>query len=206
MATANQIVVRALKRARIIDAGEAGSASADDLTDGLLALNEMMHGWAGQGIRIAHQTLVSADEFVWFVPATSMETSVLSDLNYRGTWNASTNSPALASSVGTRGYLYRVSVAGSTPLNDVTSWTVNSYAVYDGTEWHTSQPSLTYDGAVVALLAMRLIEDYGGEPGPILARDAMSGYTQIAAQFLRADPPRYDDALRYTRPMSYYGW
>jgi hypothetical protein len=38
-------------------------------------------------------------------------------LNYKGTWNASTNSPALASGVGTKGDYYVVSVAGATTLN-----------------------------------------------------------------------------------------
>ena len=35
-------------------------------------------------------------------------------LNYKGTWDASTNNPTLVSSVGTKGDYYVVSVAGST--------------------------------------------------------------------------------------------
>ena len=34
----------------------------------------------------------------------------LGDLNYQGTWNASTNTPTLTSSTGTKGYYYVVSV------------------------------------------------------------------------------------------------
>ena len=41
-------------------------------------------------------------------------------LNYQGTWDALANSPALASSVGTKGYYYVVSVAGNTNLNGIT--------------------------------------------------------------------------------------
>jgi hypothetical protein len=34
-------------------------------------------------------------------------------LNYQGTWNAATNTPTLASGVGTKGDYYYVSVAGN---------------------------------------------------------------------------------------------
>jgi hypothetical protein len=54
---------------------------------------------------------------------------------YQGTWNASTNTPALASGVGTKGYYYIVSVAGSTNLDGITDWNVGDWAIYDGTAW-----------------------------------------------------------------------
>lgn len=41
-------------------------------------------------------------------------TNAIGALNYRGAWNANTNSPALASGVGTKGDYYQVSVAGAT--------------------------------------------------------------------------------------------
>ena len=42
-------------------------------------------------------------------------------LNYAGTWNASTNTPTLTSSVGNKGDYYVVSVAGNTNLNGETN-------------------------------------------------------------------------------------
>lgn len=54
---------------------------------------------------------------------------------YQGTWNASTNTPALASGVGTKGYYYIVSVAGSTNLDGITDWNIGDWAIYDGTAW-----------------------------------------------------------------------
>lgn len=54
---------------------------------------------------------------------------------YQGTWNASTNTPALASGVGTRGYYYIVNVAGSTNLDGITDWNVGDWAIFDGTAW-----------------------------------------------------------------------
>ena len=59
----------------------------------------------------------------------------LGDLNYQGTWNATTNTPTLTSSVGTKGYYYVVSVAGTTNLNGITDWQVGDWAVYNGTAW-----------------------------------------------------------------------
>ena len=59
----------------------------------------------------------------------------LGDLNYQGTWNASTNSPTLTSSTGTKGYYYVVSVAGSTNLNGISDWQVNDWAVFNGSVW-----------------------------------------------------------------------
>ena len=57
------------------------------------------------------------------------------DLNYQGTWNASTNTPTLTSSVGTQGYYYVVSVAGTTNLNGITDWQIGDWAIYNGTVW-----------------------------------------------------------------------
>ena len=56
-------------------------------------------------------------------------------LSYQGSWNASTNTPTLASSVGVNGYYYIVSVAGSTNLNGITDWQVGDWAIYNGTVW-----------------------------------------------------------------------
>jgi hypothetical protein len=57
------------------------------------------------------------------------------DLNYQGTWNASTNTPTLTSSVGTKGYYYVVDVAGSTNLNGITDWNIGDWAIFNGSVW-----------------------------------------------------------------------
>lgn len=56
-------------------------------------------------------------------------------LNYAGTWNASTNTPTLTSSVGNKGDYYVVSVAGNTNLNGETNWGVGDWAVFNGAVW-----------------------------------------------------------------------
>ncbi|CAB4121988.1 hypothetical protein UFOVP20_37 [uncultured Caudovirales phage] len=59
----------------------------------------------------------------------------LGDLNYQGIWNATTNTPTLVSSTGTKGYYYVVSVAGTTNLNGITDWQIGDWAVFNGTAW-----------------------------------------------------------------------
>jgi hypothetical protein len=61
--------------------------------------------------------------------------AITGGLDYQGTWNASTNVPALASSVGTNGEYYVVSTAGSTNLNGVTDWQVGDWAIFNGSTW-----------------------------------------------------------------------
>lgn len=51
-------------------------------------------------------------------------------LAYQGTWNASTNSPTLASGVGTPGYYYIVDTDGATNLDGITDWKVGDWAVF----------------------------------------------------------------------------
>jgi hypothetical protein len=61
--------------------------------------------------------------------------NALGALNYKGTWNASTNTPALASGVGTKGDYYVVSVAGATDLDGITNWGVGDWATFNGSVW-----------------------------------------------------------------------
>ena len=56
-------------------------------------------------------------------------------LTYAGTWNASSNSPTLTSSVGTLNNYYVVSIAGSTNLNGISSWQIGDWAIFNGTVW-----------------------------------------------------------------------
>jgi hypothetical protein len=61
--------------------------------------------------------------------------SIIGTLSYQGGWNASTNVPALVSSVGTNGYYYVVTAAGSTNLNGITDWAIGDWAIFNGTVW-----------------------------------------------------------------------
>ena len=61
--------------------------------------------------------------------------NIIGALVYQGAWNASTNTPTLASGVGNKGDYYIVSVAGTTNLDGITDWQVGDFAVFSGTVW-----------------------------------------------------------------------
>jgi hypothetical protein len=69
------------------------------------------------------------------VPLSQIPASIQGGVSYQGTWNASTNTPTLTNGVGTKGYYYVVSVAGSTNLDGITSWNVGDWAIFNGTVW-----------------------------------------------------------------------
>jgi hypothetical protein len=54
---------------------------------------------------------------------------------YEGTWNASTNTPTIVSSVGSKGDYYIVATAGSTNINGITSWNVGDWIIFNGSTW-----------------------------------------------------------------------
>jgi hypothetical protein len=54
---------------------------------------------------------------------------------YEGTWNASTNTPTIVSSVGSKGDYYIVATAGSTNINGITSWNVGDWIIFNGSSW-----------------------------------------------------------------------
>ncbi|MEI6715707.1 MAG: hypothetical protein WCO60_18295 [Verrucomicrobiota bacterium] len=69
------------------------------------------------------------------VPVSQLPASVIGGLNYQGTWNASTNTPALVSGTGTKGFYYKVSTAGSTTIDGVNAWYVGDFIAFNGTTW-----------------------------------------------------------------------
>ena len=78
------------------------------------------------------------------VDALSAAAFIAGSVNYQGTWNANTNTPALASGVGTKGYYYVVSVAGTTNLDGITDWEQNDWAIFNGTVWQKVDNSDIY--------------------------------------------------------------
>ena len=78
--------------------------------------------------------------------AVSSTTNAIGALNYKGTWNASTNTPTLASGVGTKGDYYQVSVAGSTSLNGISNWGVGDVVAFNGATWQRIEGGADLNG------------------------------------------------------------
>lgn len=88
------------------------------------------------GVNITGGSISATDSIlVAFGKVQNQINGVLGGAIYQSTWNASTNSPTLTSSTGTKGYYYIVSVAGSTNLDGITDWKVGDWAIFNGATW-----------------------------------------------------------------------
>ena len=67
--------------------------------------------------------------------SSQIPSSLVGAVVYQGTWNASTNTPALASGVGAKGNYYKVSAAGTTTIDGVSQWNVGDTIIFDGIAW-----------------------------------------------------------------------
>jgi trimeric autotransporter adhesin len=99
-------------------------------------VNSAVTGKVLTGVNITGGTVVDTDSILTaFGKLQNQINGLIGGSIYKGTWNASTNTPTLTSSVGTSGNYYIVSVAGSTNLNGITDWQVGDWAIFQGTTW-----------------------------------------------------------------------
>jgi hypothetical protein len=73
-------------------------------------------------------------------------TNAIGALNFKGTWDANANSPALTSSVGTKGDYYVVGTAGTTNLNGISNWGVGDWATFNGSVWQRVEGGADLNG------------------------------------------------------------
>jgi len=59
----------------------------------------------------------------------------LSPLTFKGTWNALLNIPIIESNIGNIGDFYKVSVAGTTNINNLNNWNIGDWIIYTGNQW-----------------------------------------------------------------------
>jgi hypothetical protein len=112
-----------------VTASGPGSASAT-------LSNSAVIGKVLTGLNITGGTIAATDSILdAFGKVQNQINGLIGGTIYKGTWNASTNTPTLTSSVGTKGWYYIVSVPGTTNLNGITDWQLGDWAIYDGTAW-----------------------------------------------------------------------
>ena len=182
MTTVREVCRRALMRARVVSPEETPDAAS--MADALAELNNMMFGWKAKGVDVGHEAFELSDEFNFFVPPLEAVSDTISALSFRGGWDATANSPSLATNTGTDGYVYEVTTAGSTTLNDVTSWVVGDYAVFCGQKWLKGRSSRQFDGTVTAMLCFQICSDHGKDPPAVVVREA-AGWRHIQACFVK---------------------
>jgi hypothetical protein len=203
MATVNDLVTSALRRLRIVALGQ--TPRADYASHALTAFNDMLYSWQGHGVYLLMPAdFALSDTFVIFVPPAEWEWSDINQSEYKGTWDANANSPALTTITSERGDVYKVTTAGSTTLDDVTSWAVNDYAAYDGTTWRKGISSRRLENGIHAMLAERIAVDYGRALNDVTLRDAREGWADVCAAFIRPQTRDVHDSAIVRAPSNRY--
>ena len=98
-------------------------------------------------------------------------------LNYKGTWNATTNTPTLASGVGTKGDYYVVSVAGSTTLDGISNWGIGDWAVFNGSVWQRVEGGADLNGVNLSVTGTTTLS--GLTASTALALDASKNVVSV---------------------------
>jgi hypothetical protein len=92
-------------------------------------------------------------------------TNALGALNFKGTWDANANNPALASSVGTKGDYYVVGTAGTTNLNGISNWGVGDWATFNGSVWQRVEGGADLNGVNLTVSGASLLSGNTGIGG-----------------------------------------
>lgn len=102
--------------------------SVSTLTDTLVT-SKLLTGYTTlTGIVSATDTILQA-----FGRVQAQLNALSGSLIYKGSWNASTNTPTIVSGTGTNGNYYIVSVAGTTTIDGISSWAVGDWIVFNST-------------------------------------------------------------------------
>ncbi len=91
---------------------------------------------------VKHANAIAPEDSATLGQLNAVQASLISLINdisagesFRGSWNASTNTPTLASGVGTAGHYYQVTVAGTTNIDGINDWELGDEILFNGTVW-----------------------------------------------------------------------
>ncbi|MGO8955336.1 MAG: beta strand repeat-containing protein [Rhodomicrobium sp.] len=150
-----------------ITSGTLAAARVDDLSATYLTVSA-----AGANNGVA--TLDAGGK----LSTSQLPASLVGAVVYQGTWDASTNTPALASGVGVKGNYYVVSTAGTTAIDGINQWNPGDTIIFNGTAWNK------IDGASPEVLSVAGL--YGAITGSALksalsiAASDVSGLATVA--------------------------
>lgn len=113
------------------EATASGPGGANTVLSNSAVINKVLTGF-----NTLSGTINPSDSILTaFGKTQSQINALVGGVQYKGTWNASTNVPTLQSSVGVQGNYYIVSVAGNTNLNGITDWQVGDWAIFSESTW-----------------------------------------------------------------------
>ena len=149
-------------------------------------VNSAVTGKVLTGVNITGGTIADTDSILTaFGKVQNQINGLIGGSIYKGTWDASTNTPTLTSSVGTAGNYYIVSVAGTTNLNGITDWQVGDWVIYQGSEWEkvdNTDAVVSVNGftGAVSLTTSNISEGSNLYYTDVRARTSISGSTGIS--------------------------
>ena len=123
------------------------------------------------GLNVTGGTVTSTDNILSaFGKVQNQINGLIGGSIFQGTWDASTNTPTLTSGVGTNGYYYIVSVAGTTNLDGITDWQIGDWAIFAGTTWEKvdntdAVSSVNGYTGTISLVTGDVLEGAGTLPG-----------------------------------------
>ena len=215
MATVQDIITRSLRRAGITRVGEAPQARLS--IEGLSVLNDMLYSFQTESINMQLDEYRSAefvltDTFYFWAPPADLLQSSVDKFNYQGTWDASTNTPSITATAGTDGYVYRVSVAGTTSINSIDDWQVNDFLMFgepkadaagpyasNDRSWFRSIRTRRFEDGISAMLAVRLSEELGHELSESLVYRAKKARQSLHNAFAKPKEKNlFDTGIVYT--------
>lgn len=187
MATTQEIITKALRRIRVI--GLLEEPPAEYSTHTLAALNGLLASWSARGWATDNQSLAA---------------------NYTNGSKVVTGLSATANRVDTSGLVVNMYVSGTgiptgariQSIDSSDQITLDVAATANGAAATLEFTILPLDDslehALVAVLAVRVAEEFGAGIGPVLARDAREGEDMLAGALMRIPYTSFDDALIIT--------
>jgi hypothetical protein len=117
------------------------------------------------------------------VPISQLPSSIM---EYKGTWNASTNTPTLANGTGDTGDVYICNVAGTVDFGaGGITFAVGDYVIYSGTIWQRSSGAV---GTVTSVAATITGNSIGITGSPITTSGTLAfAFAGNATQYVRGD-------------------
>lgn len=99
--------------------------------DDLFVINKVLTGVGSLSGSIANgDSIIEA-----FNKLQTQISSAVGGLNYKGTWNATSNTPMLSNGSGSNGDYYRVSIGGSTLIDGQNDWAAGDWIISNGITW-----------------------------------------------------------------------
>jgi hypothetical protein len=117
------------------------------------------------------------------VPISQLPSSIM---EYKGTWNAATNTPTLANGTGDTGDVYICNVAGTVNFGaGPITFAVGDYVIYSGTIWQRSSGAV---GTVTSVAVSRSGDALTITGSPITTSGTINiGFAGTGAQYIKGD-------------------